>query len=74
MEIDMLQALKGVNIFNEFWTYEESLTSPTYTEEIRWWVARNTLFVGVEQVRGILGFSTYSARVEEEVWMHGINV
>jgi carbonic anhydrase len=74
MEIDMLQALKEVNMFNEFWTYEGSLTSPPCTEGIRWWVARNVLFVGVEQMQRILGVSTYSARVEQEVWMHGINV
>jgi len=28
MQIDMLQALKEVNMFNEFWTYDGSLTSP----------------------------------------------
>ena len=74
MEIDMLQALKEVNMFNEFWTYEGSLTSPPCTEGIRWWVGRNVLFVGVKQMQSILGVSTYSARVEQEVWMHGINV
>ena len=74
MELDMGQVLREVNMFNEFWTYEGSLTSPPCTEGIRWWVARNTLFVGVEQMRGILGVSTYSARTEQEVWLHGINV
>jgi carbonic anhydrase len=74
MDIDMLQALKEVNMFNEFWTYEGSLTSPPCTEGIRWWVGRNVLFVGVKQMQSILGVSTYSARVEQEVWMHGINV
>ncbi|KAE9373407.1 carbonic anhydrase [Stipitochalara longipes BDJ] len=72
--IDMLQALKEINMFNEFWTYEGSLTSPPCAEGIRWWVARNTLFVGVQQMQRILGVSKYSARVEQEVWMDGINV
>ena len=74
MQIDMLQALKEVNMFNEFWTYEGSLTSPPCSEGIGWWVARNTLFIGVKQMQRILEVSTYSARVEQEVWMHGINV
>jgi carbonic anhydrase len=31
MQIDLSQALKEINIFNEFWTYEGSLTSPPRT-------------------------------------------
>jgi carbonic anhydrase len=61
-------------MFNDFWTYEGSMTSPPCREGIQWWGARNTLFVGVEQMQRILGVGTYSARVEQEVWMHGINV
>lgn len=55
-------------MFNEFWTYKGSLTSPPCTEGIRWFVARNVLFVSVEQMQAILAVSTYSARVEQEVW------
>lgn len=74
MDLDMHQALQEVNTFSDFWTYRGSLTSPPCTEGIRWWVARNVLFVGHAQMREILRGSTYSARVEQEVWMHGVNV
>lgn len=72
--LDMAQVLSEVANFSEFWTYEGSLTSPPCTEGIRWFVARNVLFVGVDQMREVLRVSTYSARVEQEVWQHGINV
>ncbi|EPS41114.1 hypothetical protein H072_4971 [Dactylellina haptotyla CBS 200.50] len=67
-------ALKEVNYLNEFWTYRGSLTSPPCTEGIRWFVARNILYVGVKQMQDILYNSIYSARAEQEVWLHQINV
>ncbi|KAH7114003.1 alpha carbonic anhydrase [Dactylonectria estremocensis] len=66
-------AVESVLNFNEFWTYEGSLTSPPCHEGIRWFVARQILFTGVQQMRDILGASTYSARAEQEVWLHRIN-
>jgi carbonic anhydrase len=51
-----------------------SLTSPPCTEGIRFFVARNILFVGNQQMQDILRVSTYSARAEQEVWLHQINV
>jgi carbonic anhydrase len=66
-------ALESVQNFNEFWTYEGSLTSPPCHEGIRWFMARQILFTGVQQMRDILGASTYSARAEQEVWHHRIN-
>lgn len=66
-------ALQSVLYFNEFWTYQGSLTSPPCREGIRWFVARQILFTGVEQMQAILGASTYSARAEQEVWQHRIN-
>lgn len=74
IEIDPALALDEVNSFNEFWTYRGSLTSPPCTEGIRWFVARNILFTSVSQMQAILGASTYSARAEQEVWRHQINV
>jgi carbonic anhydrase len=73
MEVDLNLALDSVLHFNEFWTYQGSLTSPPCTEGIRWFVARQILFTGVDQMRSILGASTYSARAEQEVWQHRIN-
>jgi carbonic anhydrase len=67
-------ALQEVNRFQEFWTYKGSLTSPPCTEGVRWFVARNILFVSVEQMQAVLGVSIYSARAEQEVWLHQINV
>ncbi|PSN74268.1 carbonic anhydrase [Corynespora cassiicola Philippines] len=73
IELDFIAALDGVMHFNEFWTYEGSLTSPPCTEGIRWFVARQILFTGVDQMREILGASTYSARATQFVWQHRIN-
>ncbi|KAI3528247.1 carbonic anhydrase [Colletotrichum filicis] len=73
IEIDHMPALNSVLQFNEFWTYRGSLTSPPCHEGIRWFVARQVMFLGVDQMRAILGASTYSARAEQEVWQHRIN-
>ncbi|KAJ9626553.1 hypothetical protein H2203_004186 [Taxawa tesnikishii (nom. ined.)] len=67
-------ALDEVNHFNEFWTYKGSLTSPPCTEGIRWYLARNILFVSNEQMQALLRVSHYSARAEQEAWLHQINV
>ncbi|KAF1844460.1 carbonic anhydrase [Cucurbitaria berberidis CBS 394.84] len=71
--LDFEPALASVLFFNEFWTYQGSLTSPPCSEGIRWFMARQILFTGVEQMQAILGASTYSARAEQEVWQHRIN-
>jgi len=71
---DPALALGEVNWFHEFWTYRGSLTSPPCTEGVRWYIARNILFLSVEQMQAILGASIYSARAEQEVWQHQINV
>ncbi|OHF01747.1 carbonic anhydrase [Colletotrichum orchidophilum] len=73
IEVDHMPALDSVLQFNEFWTYRGSLTSPPCHEGIRWFVARQVMFTGVDQMRAILGASTYSARAEQEVWQHRIN-
>ncbi|RSL54560.1 hypothetical protein CEP53_007413 [Fusarium sp. AF-6] len=72
-ELNHRLALESVYYFNEFWTYQGSLTSPPCHEGIRWFVARQIMFTGVQQMRDILGASTYSARAEQEVWLHRIN-
>lgn len=74
LEIDPRLALESVNLFEEFWTYQGSLTSPPCKEGIKWFVARSILFTSVDQMREILTTSTYSARAEQEVWLHNINV
>lgn len=74
VELNLAQALDEVNYFNEFWTYKGSLTSPPCREGIRFFIARSILFTSVVQMQDILGVSTYSARAEQEVWLHDINV
>lgn len=67
-------ALQEVGDFREMWTYQGSLTSPPCTEDVRFFIARNIMFVSNAQMQDILRISTYSARAEQEVWMHEINV
>jgi carbonic anhydrase len=67
-------ALAEAGDFREMWTYRGSLTSPPCREGIRFFIARNILFVSNAQMQDILRISTYSARAEQEVWMHQINV
>ncbi|KAF4337919.1 carbonic anhydrase [Fusarium beomiforme] len=66
--------LESVDYFEEFWTYEGSLTSPPCTEGIRWFIARQVLFTSVQQMRDILRASTFSSREDQLVWRHRINV
>ena len=73
VKMDMGLVLDSVYRLNEFWTYKGSLTSPPCMEGIRWFVARTIAFTAVEQMRAILGACTYSARAEQEVWLHEIN-
>jgi carbonic anhydrase len=62
------QALK------QFITYSGSLTSPPCTEGLRWFVSTTVLKLSTSQMQKLLGVSTYSARVVQEVWAHGVNV
>ncbi|KAL2070439.1 hypothetical protein VTL71DRAFT_13465 [Oculimacula yallundae] len=73
LNLDVLEAIREANMLNDFWTYDGSLTSPPCTEGIRFWVARNTMYVSVQQMQAILAVSTFSSRAEQEVWQHGIN-
>lgn len=73
IDMDLSLAMESVQYFDEFWTYEGSLTSPPCHEGIRWFIARQIMYTGVEQMQAILGASTYSARAEQEVWQHRIN-
>lgn len=72
--MDLKLAIAEAGDFREFWTYDGSLTSPPCTEGIRFFVSRSVMTVGNAQMQEILKVSTFSARTEQEVWMHGINV
>ncbi|KAF6809286.1 carbonic anhydrase [Colletotrichum plurivorum] len=72
-ELDLTLALQEVLNFSEFWTYQGSLTSPPCSEGIRWFLARQVMFLSDKQMEAVLGASTYSARAEQQVWRHRIN-
>ncbi|ORY86112.1 alpha carbonic anhydrase [Protomyces lactucae-debilis] len=71
--VDLSQLISEVDRLSNFWTYKGSLTSPPCTEGLRWFVARDILFTDNVQMQRILTASTFSARAEQEVWMHQIN-
>lgn len=73
MQLPLALPIHLVYNLTEFWTYQGSLTSPPCTEGVRFFMARNILFVSDDQMREILRVSTYSARAEQEVWRHGVN-
>ena len=66
-------ALDAVDRFDGFWTYRGSLTSPPCTEGIRWFMTSTVMSMSVDQMRVILGASRYSARPEQQVWLHDVN-
>lgn len=71
--LNIMRAIQEVSMYSDFWTYMGSLTSPPCTEGIRWFVSRTVLYVSHEQMQQVLAASTFSARVEQQVWRHGIN-
>ncbi|TQS34010.1 hypothetical protein Golomagni_05625 [Golovinomyces magnicellulatus] len=74
LALNIALAISEVGGFHEFWTYSGSLTSPPCTEGIRFWVGRRTLFVSTPQLQELLRVSTFSARPEQNVWAHEINI
>ncbi|KAK8203109.1 carbonic anhydrase [Phyllosticta capitalensis] len=72
--LDLGLALDQVNDFNDFWTYKGSLTTPPCTEGIRWFVSSQVLLTSIEQMQALIRVCTYSARPEQEVWLHDINI
>ncbi|KAI9648684.1 hypothetical protein NHQ30_003322 [Ciborinia camelliae] len=72
--LNLKQALTEINNVATFWTYQGSLTSPPCTEGIRWFVAGTKMLVGTEQMRHLLGVSTFSAREEQMIWGQKVNV
>lgn len=67
-------ALGEANHFGGFWTYKGSLTRSPCTEGVCWYMARNIVFVSDDQMQRLLNVSHFSARAEQQVWRHQINV
>ncbi|KAL2062647.1 hypothetical protein VTL71DRAFT_5719 [Oculimacula yallundae] len=72
--IDMSLALAEAGGVKKFWTYKGSLTTPPCSEGLRWWVAGDVMQVSDVQMQALLDVSVYSARNEQMVWNHGINL
>jgi carbonic anhydrase len=73
LEMNLELALDNAGRFDEYWTYEGSLTTPPCSEGIRWFLARRNLFTSMEQMRSILRASRYGARDVQPIWMHNVN-
>lgn len=73
MMLDPSLALEDVGGFEEFWSYQGSLTTPPCTEGIRWFVASQPLYVDNDTLESILAVSRYSARPTQQRWMHAVN-
>ncbi|KAK5733850.1 hypothetical protein LTR17_009402 [Elasticomyces elasticus] len=71
-EVDHSLALEQVSHLKDFWTYQGSLTSPPCKEGLRWFVAREVLFVSDVQMQDLLQVSSFSAREEQDIWRHGV--
>lgn len=72
--MNVKEALDSVNGFELFWTYEGSLTTPPCTQGLRWFVSQDQITLSVSDMQSLLGASSYSSRVQQDVWEHGINV
>jgi carbonic anhydrase len=72
--MNMGLAMLEAGDFQEFWTYRGSLTSPPCREGVRFFVARQIMFVSNAQMQDVLRISRFSARDLQQVWMHQINV
>ncbi|KAG4028688.1 hypothetical protein MFRU_020g01270 [Monilinia fructicola] len=72
--LNIKQALTEVKSLDTYWTYEGSLTTPPCTQGLRWFVSNPKLLVGTAQMQELLKVSSFSARVEQEVWGQKVNV
>jgi len=61
--------------FTKPWPLLFSSGSSCFTDDAcRWYLARTILFTSVDQLQALLRVATFSARAEQEVWRHEINV
>ncbi|KAF4547786.1 Hypothetical protein D9617_36g063240 [Elsinoe fawcettii] len=74
LELNLRLALKEVNMFARYWTYEGSLTTPPCTEGDRWFISGKVLRVANSQMREILRSGSFSSRVTQRRWEHNVNV
>ena len=66
-------AFNDIGGFDEFWTYKGSLTTPPCTQGLRWFVAKEPLYVDNDMMTEILKISKFSARPVQQMWMQALN-
>jgi carbonic anhydrase len=74
LNVNMRLAIEEVGGVEEFWTYKGSLTTPPCSEGLRWFLPKQELVVSEQQMVEILAASRFSHRVEQQVWLHDINL
>ncbi|KIW98395.1 uncharacterized protein Z519_00055 [Cladophialophora bantiana CBS 173.52] len=74
LPVNMRLAIDEVGGVEEFWTYKGSLTTPPCSEGLRWFLPKQELIVSEQQMVEILAASRFSHRVEQQVWLHDVNL
>ncbi|CZT20472.1 related to carbonic anhydrase precursor [Ramularia collo-cygni] len=70
--LNPMAAVQEVDNFDNFWTYQGSLTTPPCTEGKRWFVAQEVMSMSDEQMQALLKVSAFSARPSQELWNHAV--
>lgn len=65
-------ALHEVAEYHSYWSYSGSLTTPPCSEGLRWFVARDVMVLGDEQLQALVNVSHYSARPTQRSWLHDV--
>ena len=73
VECNLNWAPWAVNGYKDFWTYKGSLTTPPCKEGLRWFMAKDIVYISDKQMQELLDVSTFSARPTQPVWLHGVN-
>ena len=66
-------AIEEIGGYNNFFTYQGSLTTPPCAEGLRWFVSTDLLLLSDVQMQELLSVSTFSARPEFSPWLHNVN-
>lgn len=72
--LDIAQLLSEGGSLKNFWTYEDSLTTPPCSEGLRWWVSGKTMTVSQAQMDALLGVSDFSARGTQKITAQAVGL
>lgn len=72
--INLNHAISEVLGYTDFFTYQGSLTTPPCSEGLRWFVAKEPIWMSDMQMQDLLTVSTFSSRPTNDVWLHNVNV